>query len=229
MRSLLLAFVFALTGGLIAGELGTLSEKYESSGKGPGTVSTGKGDPGGVSYGSYQLASKVGRADEFVTKYYSKEFAGLKGGTPEFTKVWMELAERDPKGLHAAEHEFIKVTHYDPQAAKLLKDVGLDVSKRSVALRDVVWSTAVHHGPKTDVITKALEPVLKTTKIADVKDEVIIPLVYAERGRKLPDGKLARFQRVSSDWIPGLTKRFEREQADALKMLEDEKAKSPPQ
>ena len=49
-------------------ELGHLSEKYESSGRGPATVSTGEGDPGGVSYGSYQLASKIGRADEFVKR-----------------------------------------------------------------------------------------------------------------------------------------------------------------
>src|SRR5215213_6924104 len=80
--------------------LGKLSEKYESGGRGPGTVSSGKGDPGGVSYGTYQLASKVGRADEFVQKYYSDEFKGLKGGTDEFTKKWKELADKDPKALH---------------------------------------------------------------------------------------------------------------------------------
>jgi LysM repeat protein len=37
--------------------LGTLSAKYETGGRGPGTVSTGAGDRGGVSYGSYQMAS----------------------------------------------------------------------------------------------------------------------------------------------------------------------------
>src|SRR5580704_16014750 len=73
-------------------EIGKLSEKYESGGRGPATVSTGKGDPGGVSYGTYQLASKVGRADDFVKRYYAEEFKGLKGGTPEFTAKWKELA-----------------------------------------------------------------------------------------------------------------------------------------
>jgi hypothetical protein len=203
-------------------ELGKLSEKYESGGRGPGTVSTGAGDPGGVSYGSYQLASKVGRADEFARKYYPKEFAGLKGGTPEFTARWKELAAADPKGLHAKEHEYIRVSHYDPQAAKLLKDVKLDVTKRSAALRDVVWSTAVHHGPQTDVITTALKPLLKSAAIDAVPDDAVIRAVYAERGRKAADGKLARFRRVSDTWIPGLTKRFQQEQADALAMLEKE-------
>lgn len=36
--------------------LGSLSAPYESSGN-PGTVSTGNGDPGGVSYGTYQLTT----------------------------------------------------------------------------------------------------------------------------------------------------------------------------
>src|SRR5438270_12401228 len=92
--------------------LGKLSEKYESGGRGPGTVSTGKGDRGGVSYGTYQLASKIGRADQFVQKYYPKDFKDLKGGTDEFTARWKELARQQPDKLRANEHEFIKETHY---------------------------------------------------------------------------------------------------------------------
>src|SRR5215475_160208 len=120
MRSLL--FVIAAAAGP-DDDLGKLSEKYESGNRGPGTVSSGKGDPGGVSYGTYQLASKVGRADEFVKKYYADEFKGLKGGTDEFTKRWKELAEKDPKGLRENEHAFIKQTHYDPQVRKLERDL----------------------------------------------------------------------------------------------------------
>lgn len=199
--------------------LGKLSEKYESGGRGPGTVSTGKGDPGGVSYGTYQLASKVGRADDFVKKYYPNEFKGLKGGSEEFTKAWKALAEKDPKALHANEHAYIKETHYDPQARKLQKELELDVAKRSAALRDVVWSVAVQHGPNSGLIVTAVTPLLKNAKLADVTDESIIRAVYAERGRKDADGKLVYFKRVSDDWIPGLTKRFESEQKDALEML----------
>lgn len=199
--------------------LGKLSEKYESGGRGPGTVSSGKGDPGGVSYGTYQLASKIGRADEFVKKHYPEEFKGLKGGTAEFTKKWKELAEKEPKGLRANEHTFIKETHYDPQVRRLEKDLKLDVAKRSAAFRDVVWSVAVQHGPNTDVIVTAVKPLLKDAKLEDVTDEAIIRAVYAERGRKGSDGKLVRFKSVSDDWIPALTKRFENELKDALEML----------
>ncbi|QEL14721.1 VgrG-related protein [Limnoglobus roseus] len=200
--------------------LGKLSEKYESGGHGPGTVSTGVGDPGGVSYGTYQLASKVGRADQFVKKYYPDQFKGLKGGSDEFTAKWKELAKADADGLKKNEHQFIQETHYDPQVKKLEKELKLDVTKRSAAFRDVVWSTAVHHGPGTDVIVTAAKPLTAGGKsAADVSDEDLIKAIYAERGRKTADGKLVRFKGVSDKWIPALTKRFEREQVDALEML----------
>ncbi|CAN5381997.1 hypothetical protein BH11PLA2_BH11PLA2_49270 [soil metagenome] len=199
--------------------LGKLSEKYESGNRGPATVSTGKGDPGGVSYGTYQLASKIGRADQFVQRYYKDEFKGLKGGSDEFTKVWKDLAQRDPKGLRANEHAFIKETHYDPQVRKITTELKLDLASRSAALRDVVWSVAVQHGPQTDVITTALKPLLTTQTIDKISDEAIIKAIYAERGRVGEDGKLVRFKRVGDALIPGLTRRFVSEQADALKAL----------
>ena len=39
---------------------GQTSAHYETGGRGPGHVSTGQGDHGGVSYGSYQYATNVG-------------------------------------------------------------------------------------------------------------------------------------------------------------------------
>jgi hypothetical protein len=224
MRLILLMLCFAAAvpaqeSKVIKPTLGQLSEKYESGGRGPGTVSTGEGDPGGVSYGTYQLASKVGRADEFVKKYYSAEFKDLKGGSDEFTKVWKKLAKDDPAALHKNEHEFIKVTHYDPQAKKLKKDVELDIDLRSAALRDVVWSTAVHHGPNSGLIAKVVKELTKETKLADVTDETIIKAIYAERGRKDDDGNLVYFKRVSEKWKPALSKRFVNECADALELL----------
>ncbi len=169
--------------------LGKLSEKYESGGRGPATVSTGRGDPGGVSYGTYQLASKIGRADEFVKKHYPDEFKGLKGGTLEFTRKWKELAAKDPAGLRKNEHAFIRETHYEPQVKKLGKELGLDVTKRSATLRNVVWSTAVQHGPNTDVIVVAARSLLAGgTKLEAVGDESLIRAIYAERGARRPTG-----------------------------------------
>ncbi len=200
--------------------LGALSEKYESSGRGPATVSNGVGDPGGVSYGTYQLASKFGRADQFVRKYYPQEFKGLHGGTPEFTRKWKALAAADPAGLRQNEHRFIKQTHYDPQVKKLARDLMLDVNQRSAAFRDAVWSTAVQHGPNTDVIVVAAKSLSADNRgLAQISDREFLRAIYAERGRKTAAGKLARFPGVADNWIPALTKRFQNELQDALDML----------
>jgi hypothetical protein len=202
--------------------IGKLSEKYESGGRGPATVSTGEGDPGGVSYGTYQLASKIGRADEFVREFYPKEFEGLRGGTPEFTARWKRLAEEQPEQLRENEHRFIRRTHYDPQVIKIEKALGVKVSERSAAFRDVIWSTSVHHGPNTDVVLMAAKDLETRFPNAGGKytDRQWIEAIYRERGRMDDQGKLVRFRGVSERWIPALSKRFEKECEDALAMLE---------
>jgi hypothetical protein len=163
MPRLMLICALFMVASLNAGELprlGSLSEKYESGNRGPGTVSSGVGDPGGVSYGTYQLSSKLGRADQFVAKYFPDEFKGLKAGTDEFTKRWKQLAKEQTEKLREKEHYYIQVTHYDPQVAHLKKALMLDVNERSRALQNAVWSTAVQHGPNAKMIDRALAPLL---------------------------------------------------------------------
>jgi hypothetical protein len=219
----MMATVLGAAGGdALEDSLGKLSEKYESGGRGPATVSTGEGDPGGVSYGTYQLASKIGRADEFVREFYPKEFEGLQGGTPEFTSRWKQLAEEHPEQLRDNEHRYIRRTHYDPQVAKIEKALGLKISERSAALRDVLWSTSVHHGPNTDVVLMAAKDLeTRFPNAAGIfTDRQWIEAIYRERGRMDDQGKLIRFRGVSERWIPALRKRFQQECQDALAMLD---------
>lgn len=220
-RALVLLFFVTLGDGLPP--LGSLSEKYESGGRGPATISTGKGDPGGVSYGTYQLSSKVGRADAFVKKYYPQEFKDLKAGTPEFSKRWKELADREPEKLRANEHEYIKATHYDPQVNKLAKSVGLVVDKRSRAVQNAIWSTAVQHGPNTKIVETALTPLLKDRKIEAIDDETLLRAVYAERGRKDDQGVMVHFKAASEAVQKSVSRRFQNELKDALAALALEK------
>ena len=46
--------------------LGQTSASYESGVAGAGAISTGKGDHGGVSYGSYQFSSATGTLQEYL-------------------------------------------------------------------------------------------------------------------------------------------------------------------
>jgi hypothetical protein len=199
--------------------LGTLSEKYESGGRGSATVSSGIGDPGGVSYGTYQLASALGNADRFVRLHYPTEFEGLKGGSPSFTDTWKKAVAKDPEQFRRNEHEFIKKTHYDPQVKLIESTLKVDIDARTRAFRDVIWSCAVHHGPHSKIILTASKNIDLHSKHSDGD---WIKAIYQERGRSDDAGKLVYFPRVSDKLIPGLTRRFREELADALKLLENE-------
>src|SRR5688500_6608795 len=135
--------------------LGKLSEQFETGGRGPGTVSTGIGDAGGASYGSYQMTSVPagGTVKRFVTQPdfpLRDTFASCAAVSAEFAAVWKALAPSRRDEFHACQHEFIKKTHFDRLARKILQDDGLDVLTRSHALQDVIWSPAVQHGGSTD-------------------------------------------------------------------------------
>jgi LysM repeat protein len=211
-------------GEALAEALGTLSAKYETGGRGPGVVSTGAGDFGGVSYGSYQMASKMGVPTKFVTQPgfpWLKDFANLVAGTAPFTAVWKRIAAEQTAEFQKAQHEYIKKTHYDLLCAKILSDSNLDVNKRSRALQDVVWSTAVQHGPGTPIVNRACSSL--SCKQADANYyELLIRAIYAERGKRKADGNLAYFSRSSAGVQTGVANRFKNELIDALKMLANE-------
>ena len=211
-------------GQALADALGALSAKYETGGRGPGVVSTGAGDPGGVSYGSYQMASKMGVVQQFVGQagfQWAKDFQGLTAGTAPFTACWKRIAADQTDDFQKAQHAFIKKTHYDLLAAKILADVKLDVNTRSAALRDVVWSTAVQHGPASSIVHRACATLNSPTS-DPTYDKQLICAIYAERGRKKPDGNLAYFSRSSPSVQAGVARRFQNEQQDALAMLAKE-------
>lgn len=137
-------------------ELGRTSEQYESGGRGAGVISTGVGDHGGASYGRYQFSSNMGVVQKYLAwSKFSPEFSGLSPATSGFNTKWKEVAKKYTDDFSAEQHEFIKVTHYEPQL-QVLKSSGLDFVNDRAALQDLIWSTAVQYGPKTKLIVKAL-------------------------------------------------------------------------
>ncbi len=199
-------------------ELGALSARYETSGRGPGTVSTGRGDAGGVSYGSYQLASQLGRPEEFLGQEghrWALEFGQAKSGTPVFSRIWKAIASREPEDFQSAQHAFIKRTHYDVQIAHVRKATGIDLDRWSNAVRDAVWSTAVQHGPLTPIVVRVV-------RSDPAHDRALLIALYAERGRRRPDGTLVHFSTNSLTVQAGVAARFKEELKDALAMLDAE-------
>ena len=211
-------------GKALADALGALSAKYETGGRGPGTVSTGAGDPGGVSYGSYQMATKMGTVARFIAQAgfpWSKDFQGLAPGTAQFTAVWKRIAANQTDDFQHAQHSFIKATHYDLLCAKVLADNKVDINSRSRAVQDVIWSTAVQHGGATPIIGRAIAN-LSCALTDPTYDKQLICAIYAERGRKKPDGTLAYFSKSAPSVQAGVSRRFRDEQVDALAMLAKE-------
>lgn len=208
--------------------LGSLSSKYETGGRGPGTVSSGVGDAGGVSYGSYQMTSRPngGTVARFVADgafTWRARFAGLTPGGQDFTTAWKALAAEAPDAFFEAQHGFIKRTHFDPLVRKILTEDALDVTLRSPAVQDVIWSTAVQHGPNTPVVHRAIVTIGGAQDLQPANrehDRRLIVAIYAERGRRSAAGNLVYVSRNSKAVQDGVARRFRAEERDALAMLD---------
>lgn len=167
-------------------KLGKLSEQFESGGRGPGTVSTGYGDPGGVSYGLYQLASKVGTLGAFMQRegdpWRAELNRGGKPGTRGFSNAWRAIAKREPDKFADAQHAFIERTHYEPTVSGVRARTGLDLDSRTQAVRDTTWSVGVQHGGAVRIIADAVALADDRLDRNDPRyDEALIRAIYERR------------------------------------------------
>ncbi|GAA0736169.1 LysM domain-containing protein [Sphingomonas trueperi] len=164
--------------------LGSVSERYESGGRGPGTVSSGNGDPGGVSYGVYQLSSRAGTLQSFLRHEGARWSAALGPniGSASFNQQWKAIAARDPQGFRAAQHAFIERTHYDPAVGKVRDATGLDLRTRHEAVQQATWSSAVQHARAPQLLEAAIQRTDREVGRASPDyDRALVSNIYAER------------------------------------------------
>lgn len=192
---------------------GKISSKYESGGRGVATISTGKGDAGGVSYGAHQLASKTGTMASFLKSPfgagYIPRFGNTQPGTPEFSAIYAAIAKERPLEFETNQFLYIASTHYEPQAKKL-KLNGIDVYNRNVAVRECVFSVSVQYGPNTSFIVEALGVSFKGSD-ADFIEKV-------QNYRR--DTVKIRFKSSSKAVQDSVAQRAMAEKADLLKLLQ---------
>lgn len=131
-------------------DIGILARKYETSNRGPGFISSGAGDPGGPSYGAYQLAKNRGRPTDFLAGEGAKwatEFRGLTPYSPQWNAKWRLIGTRDHDDFANAQLQYMARTHFDPVVRATLASQALDIRQLSNGMQNAVFSLATQMGP----------------------------------------------------------------------------------
>lgn len=136
--------------------VGRLSAQFESGSEGIAAI--GYDSAGGTSYGKYQIASRVGSMKNFL-QFLDVEAPDIsrrlrnsgpantgsrRGAMPD---EWRAIAREQPDRFEKLQESFIHQSHYEPALDAIAQRTGIRVSSLSPAMREVIWSTAVQHGP----------------------------------------------------------------------------------
>ncbi|MHC1744271.1 MAG: hypothetical protein AB9873_14715 [Syntrophobacteraceae bacterium] len=202
--------------------IGNLSARFESGSDGVDTI--GYDEMGGTSYGTYQIASRTGTMRLFIDflKTQAPDWArrlsasgplntgGRGGGVP---REWKKIAEEDPDRFAKLQQDFIAETHYVPALQEIQERTGIDVQDQSKALQEVLWSTAVQHGPRgaARIFSKAIGGGGESKVEGSQNEQKLIKKVYSARGMQFGGSN----SRVAS----AVRRRFEEEKDMALDML----------
>lgn len=199
---------------------GTLSAGYESNGS-PDAI--GYDSRGGTSYGTYQIASRPGTMNSFLKFLWNNapdlaerlaaagpsDTGGRDGLMP---RTWKAIAKENPERFEKLQHDFIRKSHYQPALRDVMMNTGIDVAQAPMAIREVLWSTSVQHGPlaAAEIFTQATN--LASNRPQDEFHKSIIENVYDIRSRQF--GKHNR--RVQA----AVKSRFVNEKQTAIAMLD---------
>lgn len=195
-------------------EVGVLSEKYETGGRGVGTISSGRGDPGGISYGSWQLSSNAGTLGAYLKSpeagKYGKQFAGLKINSPEFQKRWKQVAATDPAGFAKSQHDFLLRQNVNP-VMSYAASKGIDIGSKTI--QNVLWSQAIQHGLKGN--REIIDLAVKKASPADTAN--LVEALYDARATYV-----AKLPGLQANTKESLIRRYKAEGSDALAMWAQE-------
>lgn len=205
-----------------------LSAKYESGGHGdPGAISSVPNDPGGASYGKYQLSSKTKTVDDFVAspeaRQWAEEFRDLRPASAQFDAKWKEIAAREPTAFGAAQEAFTSRTHYERAVRNVLRTTGVNLDGASEAVRQATYSTGVQHWRAPEILTRSIRQADRQSKRSDpAYQRILVNAIYDQRTAYVT------FQRDSARKAGNLgearvfdnvLRRYPNERADALLLL----------
>lgn len=177
--------------------LGDISAYFESGNteRSVGTISYNKSDPGGKSYGKYQIATKTGTLKKYIAwSIYNAEFQGVHPASSEFDAIWKRLATEHPVEFENDQYEFIKTTHYNP-VERAAKPMGFDTN--NLGVQEALFSIGVQHGGYKTILREAL--------ILKAQGQTQIEALY--NARKAYVNKLSLNQQIKN----ALQKRYDTE------------------
>ena len=207
--------------------IGVLSARFESGGDGIAAI--GYDRNGGTSYGKYQIASRVGSMKNFLNfldstapdiserlrKAGPANTGSRRGGMPT---EWRKIAAEQPERFEALQESFIHESHYKPALESIVQRTGLEMEKLSPAMSEVIWSTAVQHGPAG------------AARIFDRADDMSGKANQPDYERKLISNvyklRAGQFGSSSSEVQAAVRNRFREEKNLALNMLNDSQGMS---
>lgn len=131
------------------------------------TISYNPNDPGGKSYGKYQLAARTGTLKKFIAwSRFNDKFKDTHLASTEFDRVWIDLATTEPD-FGKEQQEFIEKTHFVP-VQHYAKALGFDVT--NFALNEVLFSIGVQHGGYKKILNQAIT--FRTSAIPNVEEDI---------------------------------------------------------
>jgi len=145
----------AMTRNSSAQGVGAIAAKFESGEKGSAAI--GFDRTGGTSYGKFQISSRAGTMNRFLSFLGEREPAmaeRLRRAGPANTgstqgrmpAEWAKIASENPERFEKLQTEFITKDHYQPARDKILEQTGVDIESAKPAVREALFSTAVQHG-----------------------------------------------------------------------------------
>lgn len=148
--------------------LGKISAHFESgsTARGVATITYNPKDPGGKSYGKYQLAARTGTLKRYIAwSKFNDKFKDTPLASAEFDKVWVELSS-DPE-FEQEQQEYIELTHFKP-VQSYAASLGYDTTNE--ALNEALFSIGVQHGGYKKILLAATK--YRLTAVPKVKEDI---------------------------------------------------------
>lgn len=208
-------------------KLGRLAAKFESGEEGIAAI--GYDRKGGTSYGKYQIASRVGTMSAFINYLEEKapdlarrlvaagpaNTGGRRGRMPD---EWRTIAAEMPERFEELQSDFIRTSHFEPAKQAIAEATGVSFDRMPAALQEVLFSTAVQHGPNgaTRIVSQALQrtgasKVGDSADLAKKAEKQLITHIYNLRAGQF----VSSTSRVQS----AVRQRLKQEMREALQML----------